>query len=76
MGGAACAPATLPVPILKPAHRRAFKQGDLNLKHLAVQVFYHLTATIYEVARKAKCSQYDAKRVAGSRLLYVCGAGE
>jgi len=57
-------------------HAGALEEGDLNLKHLAVQVFYHLTATIYEVARKAKCSQYDAKRVAGSRLLYVCGAGE
>jgi len=32
------------------------------------------TATIYEVARKAKCPQCDTKGVADFRLLYVCGA--
>ena len=34
------------------------------------------TATIYEVARKAKCSHCDTKGVADFRLLYVCGARE
>jgi len=34
------------------------------------------TATIYEVARKAKCSHCDTKGVADFRLLYVCGTRE
>ena len=34
------------------------------------------TATIYDVARKAKCSHCDAKGVADFRLLYVCGTEE
>ena len=32
--------------------------------------------TIYEVARKAKCSHCDTKGVADFRLLYVCGTRE
>jgi hypothetical protein len=31
------------------------------------------TATIYEVARKAKCSHCHTKGVSDFRLLYVCG---
>jgi hypothetical protein len=31
------------------------------------------TATIYDVARKAKCSHCGTKGVADFRLLYVCG---
>ena len=34
------------------------------------------TATIYEVARKAKCSHCDTNGVANFRLLYVCGTRE
>ena len=33
-------------------------------------------ATIYEVARKAKCSHCATKGVADLRLLYVCGTKE
>jgi len=32
--------------------------------------------TIYEVARKAKCSHCDTKGVADFRLLYMCGTRE
>jgi len=41
---------TPPVIMDVDLHAGALEEGDLNLKHLAVQVFYHLTATIYEVA--------------------------
>ena len=34
------------------------------------------TATIYEVARKAKCSHCDTKGASDFRLLYVCRAKE
>ena len=34
------------------------------------------TATIYEVARKAKCSHCATKGVSDFRLLYVCGTSE
>ena len=34
------------------------------------------TATIYEVARKAKCSHCDTKGASDFRLLYVCGTKE
>ena len=34
------------------------------------------TVTIYEVARKAKCSHCDTKGVADFRLLHVCGTRE
>ena len=30
------------------------------------------SATIYEVARKAKCSHYDTKEASDFRLQYVC----
>ena len=34
------------------------------------------TATIYEVARKAKCSHCDTKGASDFRLLYVCRTKE